>query len=442
MENSPFTQELDALNVIQMTTMDPSGVDVNVTHIGGEHRFLLMPDEVSTVSLSPSLSEVTGPEDRQKGIQVSATTFPAAPFSVYGINNKFGSVDGYLALPCTNLAPSYDYYAVSVPTREAIRRNASSAFLIVACEDQTLVTYSIAGIDSQTAVTLNKGETYYVSQENDLTGTYVSSDRPISFFSGHECWVSGDGGSEDCNHLVEQLPPVRTWGNVFLTAPLIVSDRRTNITALLPSIIKIVTGDRLAIINITCTVRSSDRTNLFVRQSYNFTMGPSAYCSVESNIPILVAQFPIPSASGLDSVFMTLVPAVSQYRNNITVVPFGGETDDWINVFVPAEHFDTNDIIFGDSTTSPEGWTPIRCSSGEVCGYILFASVRVQSTLIWHRNPNATLGVITYGHSTGDSLGRASYGYPAGLSLILSEGNVYLCVCRHSISCRTALSYV
>ena len=50
----------------------------------------------------------------------------------------------------------------------------------------------------------------------DLTGTIVTSSKPIAVFSGDDCtWVP----SGLCNQLVEQLPPVDFWGENFITSP-------------------------------------------------------------------------------------------------------------------------------------------------------------------------------------------------------------------------------
>ncbi len=429
MRNRPFIQQEDSLNILQMITTDPIGVDVNITHTTGEHDFFLVPDSPSTSSLSPSVSEVTGPDDRQKGIRVAVTSDPKGSFALYGINNASGSVDGYLGLPCINLATSYDYYAISVPTRDQIKNNSESAFLIVPCYDETSLSITVEEVSGGgiTAVTLNKGESYYVSRVDDLSGSYVNSDKPIAFFSGHECWIANDFETETCNHLVEQLPPTISWGNVFLIAPLIVSNSVSAFVTRVSSVVKIVAQNSITSINVTCMDTGSENanflySNFFMNEPFNFTAGANSFCSIESSHPVLVVQLPNPTPFAfdffvLDNVFMTLVPAVSQYRNNITVVPPPGELDNWITVFVPANYFDVGDIDIGGLETTVEQWEPIPCSSGGVCGYAMHVSVKVQSSLVRHMNANAALGVILYGHNIDDTLGRASYGYPAGMSL-------------------------
>lgn len=55
--------------------------------------------------------------------------------------------------------------------------------------------------------------------EHDLTGTRVTSDRPIEAFGGHTCaYVPFDVPA--CDHLEETLAPIDAWGTEFQTLPL------------------------------------------------------------------------------------------------------------------------------------------------------------------------------------------------------------------------------
>lgn len=48
----------------------------------------------------------------------------------------------------------------------------------------------------------------------DLTGTYISSDKPVAVFSGNvRASIPTSRTSRD--HLVEQMIPVQTWGSEF-----------------------------------------------------------------------------------------------------------------------------------------------------------------------------------------------------------------------------------
>ena len=73
-------------------------------------------------------------------------------------------------------------------------------------------------------VSLDAGQTYLLTAGSyigftSLTGTSLTSDRPISVFAGHPiAFVPVTYGTGD--HIVEQLPPLETWGRRFETMPL------------------------------------------------------------------------------------------------------------------------------------------------------------------------------------------------------------------------------
>src|SRR5690606_12826963 len=72
-------------------------------------------------------------------------------------------------------------------------------------------------------ITLDAGETYLIRDsiggEDDLTGTIITSNKPVAAFGSHiGSFIPNGFGFAD--HLVEQLTPVNTWGREFVTVPL------------------------------------------------------------------------------------------------------------------------------------------------------------------------------------------------------------------------------
>ncbi|MBM2816222.1 MAG: IgGFc binding protein [Ignavibacteria bacterium] len=49
---------------------------------------------------------------------------------------------------------------------------------------------------------------------SDLTGSLIQSNKKVAVFSGHRCAYVPDS-TLYCNHLVEQMPPINTWGKHF-----------------------------------------------------------------------------------------------------------------------------------------------------------------------------------------------------------------------------------
>ena len=83
--------------------------------------------------------------------------------------------------------------------------------------------------DGTGEVTLNQGDVLQVLSRGDfenpnptdLTGTRITSDKPIQVISGHQCsYVPYDEGA--CDHLEESMVPTESLStNYVVTAPLI-----------------------------------------------------------------------------------------------------------------------------------------------------------------------------------------------------------------------------
>ncbi len=99
---------------------------------------------------------------------------------------------------------------------------------MVASENDTLITIvpsvstdsRIAGVPYQ--VVLQQGQSYRLINNDgldaDMTGTTINADKPVAVFGGVKiALIPASTAAGD--HLVEQLPPVSTWGNHFVTMP-------------------------------------------------------------------------------------------------------------------------------------------------------------------------------------------------------------------------------
>lgn len=150
------------------------------------------------------------------------------PVSVYGLNRRRQTTDTYLGLPSNVLgteyrAMCYDYSEGLMPL-----------FAIVATDDGTIVTIAPTvetamgkPAGKPFTVMLDKGDVYQViskfdmlsPKKCDLTGTLVTSNKKIAFFSGHQCAYVPQTIIA-CNHLAEQIPPVNSWGKHFYIGEL------------------------------------------------------------------------------------------------------------------------------------------------------------------------------------------------------------------------------
>ncbi|KAK3752647.1 hypothetical protein QZH41_000998 [Actinostola sp. cb2023] len=133
-------------------------------------------------------------------------------------------VMGFLGLPVSALGTDYVISTVNPVL--------SSVLLIVSTKDNTRVNIKLkitnGGEISFNNVQYSNGDILVVvldalegfqvvSQSmEDITGTRVTSDKPVSVYSGCDCaYVPMHKPS--CDHLVEQLPPVNLLGTQFVT---------------------------------------------------------------------------------------------------------------------------------------------------------------------------------------------------------------------------------
>lgn len=180
----------------------------------------------------PAAAEVTGDGTLQpNAVRITSKS----PISVTCLNERGSSTDSYLALPSTALG--LEYYAMSyhsTPTNDLV-----SHMAIIATQDSTFVYVTPSVMTSRNKpskvafpVIMNKGDVYQIAASNfqpmgkamngsdtlifpDLSGTRIQASKPVAVFSGHQC-ADVPLRVPFCNYLVEQLPPVHSWGKHFI----------------------------------------------------------------------------------------------------------------------------------------------------------------------------------------------------------------------------------
>ena len=387
--------------------------------------------------------------ERYKGIRVKAEH--SRKIIVFGQNEELGSNDAYVALPVVRLpfVMNFEYILVSVygDTGTAAKMK-DSVGLIIGTEDNTEVTvvpsaaipisHNLAPVRFffrslpayLNTITIHKYQTLYLQvRGGDISGTHITTNKPVSVFSGHEC-ANVPIHSYACDMLIEQIPPTYTWGTEVVTVPLITKAN---------DVIKIIASQDSTTVDVTYTdyvTGSVTSTSTFSMNSGQFkelTMGD--YALIKSNHPIAVFQI---STSGYTSnnlksdPFMLMVPSRKQYLNShtITTAPFQGDLEGripnlavythYINIAVPAEFFNANQIEMNGGAIDTSVFKPIRFSNNKVWGYGAQMKLEPGVHIVKHLNRNALLSVVVYGFTT-----QMSYGYCGGLHYpTISNGEV------------------
>jgi len=181
-----------------------------------------------TIDLTPHLSETHQYErPTYQAVHVSSS----APISLSGYNYKRGSGEGMLILPVTTYGK--EYRTLNYPTFRIETDAYPGQFMIISPYDDNTVTITAKGytensdgIESHAPgnswqVNLRKGQTYLVRSSTkystnqsmtDLTGSYITSTKPVSVISGHEYTkIDAQYGST----FFEMLPPVESWSKKY-----------------------------------------------------------------------------------------------------------------------------------------------------------------------------------------------------------------------------------
>ena len=381
----------------------------------------------------PRSLELQSSADRNKGIRIHSSS-NQGKMSVVALKSGSFVAGGYLALP-SYVYPSletYTYYGVSYERDGRLQWEAKSGILLVGSYNNTRVTItpsqsiaipvdlrnpvnyrtSISAHDSYT-FTIHSLQTFVFESLQDLTGTKVVTNKPMTFISSHEC-VDVPRDVPFCDHIVEQLPPTLNWGRFFLVTSLH--------TRLVGEWYKVVASKSSTSVIVHCIISGyiqpeANTTSITLScagQVMEFAIGANRYCSIQANKPVMLIQFSV--GYSLDQVgdpFMLYITPVEQYSNNFTInAPSSFQNH--ISIVVPVQYFNAAKIYVHGWTIPRLNWSPVYCSLAQssVCGYGTKLGIANGVNSIYHSDPEARIGVFSYGFEF-----HSAYGYPAGMEL-------------------------
>ena len=370
----------------------------------------------------------------EKGKVVTVGTESDGKLIVYGGNLRRGTTDTFLALPKQHDLPQIPYKYIAASYFSALTWYNSSIAIIAQYSgtqlsitpkmDTTIgATRTLSG--ATTNISLKKGDTFFVQSSDDLTGLLVVSNRPIAMLSGHEC-TNVPTNVTACDHLVEQIPSVSTWGQKFATAPL--KGR------LAYDVFRILASENLTTVVVNCTLSTDQPTLYNATGTYminegsfvEFRVSSSQYCLIEGSHNILVLQYSVGylADSTTGDPTMIIVPAVSQYCNDYSLPTIQPDDNSftfthYMNIFIPAQWYQT-DQIFLDNRLLSSYHLDLRAIEQDGVPQVYAAQVNLTEGVhtLHHADAEATLGVIMYGFAT-----HNSYGHPGGLCL--TQGVLY-----------------
>lgn len=370
---------------------------------GSSQSFSVTPGSVSTVDVPSSFLSTLQDGIESNGIRITA----GEEVTVYGLNQKTFTTDAFLALPVDILGTQY-----MVISYNSLGSSISTASMlsVVATEDNTQVTIvpsvSLSGRPAGVPynLTLNQGETYQLLAtvaSADLTGSTINSDKPVAVFSGHTCGnVPPSTGF--CDHMVEQVPPLSSLGQSFVTIPLATRDAG--------DVFRVMATKEATEVNIVGTGGYNEAFTLNSGQFMELSIPSNTYTRITATEAVLVAQYSKGQASDnvISDPFMMLIPPFEQFQNSYTVTtPATGFNRHFINLAV--QNSQISNITLDGALLPSSAFTPIPETD--------FSGAQVEIEAGTHNVSNVLpFGAFMYGFGSYDS-----YGYPGGQALAKVE---------------------
>ncbi|XP_069092165.1 adhesion G protein-coupled receptor F5-like isoform X2 [Pleurodeles waltl] len=205
---------------------EPCMVQVTVPSPPFNETVYLAKNSTTEVVLSTEYMLTAGEKSR-KLVMVNSDV----EISVIAFNNAAYTADAFTCLSKQDLGTEYfiltpgngsgqgNHFAVAngqdVETEVNITVSGSLLVDGIRYQDKQMVT-----------ITLAPQEVILLSDSNDLSGTRVVSSTPVAVFSGNKCYASPVSA---CDYVIEQLFPVKSWGQQFAVLPLMTKNKQDSI---------------------------------------------------------------------------------------------------------------------------------------------------------------------------------------------------------------------
>ncbi|XP_040977901.1 IgGFc-binding protein-like [Aquila chrysaetos chrysaetos] len=164
----------------------------------------------------PPQAEMVGSKTFDNTVVVRANN----AISLVMVNEKPTSVDSAVVYPVHNWGTEYHVVTPNVGT------DRYGEFVVAAWDEPTVVDVHLKAAVTYQGRSYPRGSVLPIRLEpfqaaqlqspSDMSGTRIVAQKPVAVFTGHTCLAR----FAHCDHLVEQLQPVSSWGTTFIVPPL------------------------------------------------------------------------------------------------------------------------------------------------------------------------------------------------------------------------------
>ncbi len=340
--------------------------------------------------------------------------------AVYALNRAYKSSDAALVFPTTSLGTDYRVLSYKssgrVSNRTATGDYTPSQFCVVATDDNTEVvihpsTATTASNAAERRVTLQRGEAYLMQSQfsttnlyNDLSGSDITSNKPVAVFSGHQRSRLPEETtqleSRDC--LYEQLIPTSVWGTKYVLTPFAQPIGGSNFGS---DLYRVIAAEDGTVISVNGQRVATLKKNAF----YEGVLNTGAL--LDASKKVMVALYKKSSTTDINNPkdgdpFMMIIPPRRQYNTSyrFTNVQVNGVyRQQYITVIVSQADMDSIRLD-GRIIKTPFSLVPNSCYA-----YVTLSMTDGAHTI---QSPSP-MGLYVYGFGPADS-----YGYVGGMAFI------------------------
>lgn len=292
----------------------------------------------------PPQAEMVGSKTFDNTVVVRANN----AVSLVMVNEKPTSVDSAVVYPVHNWGTEYHVVTPNVGT------DRYGEFVVAAWDEPTVVDVHLKAAvtyqgrsyprGSVLSIRLEPFQAAQLQSPSDMSGTRIVAQKPVAVFTGHTCLAR----FAHCDHLVEQLQPVSSWGTTFIVPPLPFETQSdiVYVSTSQPTRVESQHG-------VTKSVRElrPSRSTLYGLQALN-----TLYLSANAGIQVIFfADGGNKDAIFYDPFFMT-IPDVSSYCHSYKI--FGLEGYDNYALLI-AKTSETSGLMLNKTPLRNVAWKPV-----------------------------------------------------------------------------------
>ena len=365
------------------------------------------------ISLPPSILFKQGEGKQNKTIIVRSSGM----VSVHVIENdgRNGLGDGFIVYPTDQIGKRYYVAAYSPNFSKDL-----PFFSVTALEHARITVKTKSG--QLLSEQLKRYESYRFDGDalQDISGTFIQSDSPITVISGVRTWVPS-GRCCDGN-LLEQLLPVSKWKKNYFLA---------SFKYLNSFIYRVYSSDLSTSVNISISDGENDQIEIAAEDFYEGDIDGDKMLSITSEEAVMVVQYMITNTTTFPSPgspAMVLAQPDSSFISTVTFPVFGffslGESSFYYYISVIIECSQITGLIINGTISERD-----RLASFDKSMCVVRGLVYQGLYSVYHIDSNIVFSVSVYAYGKFSTVG--SYAYLANTGIRSSGEYSKLCVLQH-----------